>query len=63
MLVGQVAFRPDQAVQGVSVELCDSKFQNCTRQDTTDANGHFGRSIGEKPTRYLLPKVSSSGTV
>ena len=30
-----------QALQGVSVQLCDSKFDHCTIEDTTDANGDF----------------------
>jgi len=54
-LVGQVSFRPDQALQGVSIELCDSKFQNCTRQGTTDSNGHFTvRSVKNPHGVYYL---------
>jgi hypothetical protein len=55
MMVGQTSYRPDQAIQGVTVELCDSKFQNCTRQDTTDASGNFDiRSVKDPHGVYYL---------
>jgi hypothetical protein len=55
MLVGQTSYRPDQAIEGVTVELCDSKFQNCTKVDTTDAKGHFViRSVKNPHGVYYL---------